>query len=141
MKTATAFFTSIFVLISFCSVFSQEKYDKGVFVEPKDGLYKNEILKGIEEFNNSEKAPGKRFKMNFSGMDLPGSITEFNSYWYNEPVSQGNTGTCWCFSTTSFFESEVYRLQGLEVKLSEMYTVYWEYVEKAKRFMQQRGNS
>ncbi|MBT8386734.1 MAG: C1 family peptidase, partial [Ignavibacteria bacterium] len=42
---------------------------------------------------------------------------------------------------TSFFESEVYRLQGLEVKLSEMYTVYWEYVEKAKRFMQQRGNS
>ena len=141
MKTTAAFFTGIFLIISFCSVFPQDKHDKGIFVEPKDGFYKNEIQKGIEDFNKSEKEPGKRFKMNFFGMDLPESITEFNSYWYNEPVSQGNTGTCWCFSTTSFFESEVYRLHGLEVKLSEMYTVYWEYVEKAKRFMQQRGNS
>jgi bleomycin hydrolase len=141
MKTTAAFFTGIFLIISFCSVFPQEKNDKGIFVEPKDGFYKNEIQKGIEDFNKSEKVPGSRFKMNFFGMDLPKSITEFNSYWYNEPVSQGNTGTCWCFSTTSFFESEVYRLHSLEVKLSEMYTVYWEYVEKARRFMQQRGNS
>ena len=141
MKTTAAFFTGIFLIISFCSVFPQDKHDKGIFVEPKDGFYKNEIQKGIEDFNKSEKDPGKIFKLNFFGMDLPESITEFNSYWYNEPVSQGNTGTCWCFSTTSFFESEVYRLQGLDVKLSEMYTVYWEYVEKAKRFMQQRGNS
>ena len=141
MKTTTVFLSIIFLFISFSSVFPQGKYDKGKFVESKDGFYKNEILKGIEEFNKSEKEPGKKFKMNFSGMDLPESITEFNSYWYNEPVSQGKTGTCWCFSTTSFFESEVYRLHGLEVKLSEMYTAYWEYVEKAKRFIQQRGNS
>ncbi|RKY93191.1 MAG: peptidase C1 [Ignavibacteriae bacterium] len=141
MKTTTIFLSVIFLFISFSSVFPQEKYDKGKFVESKDGFYKNEILKGIEEFNKPEKEPSKRFKMNFLGMDLPESITEFNSYWYNVPVSQGRTGTCWCFSTTSFFESEVYRLHGLEVKLSEMYTVYWEYVEKAKRFIKQRGNS
>jgi len=141
MKTTVVFLSITFIFISFISVFSQEKYDKGKFVESKDGFYKNEILRGIEEFNKSEKEPGKKFKMNFSGMDLPETITAFNSYWYNEPVSQGKTGTCWCFSTTSFFESEVYRLHGLKVKLSEMYTVYWEYVEKAKRFLQHRGNS
>lgn len=141
MKTITVFLSITFIFISFIYVFPQEKYDKGKFVESKDGFYKNEILKGIEEFNKSEKEPGKRFKMNFSGIDLPASITEFNSYWYNEPVSQGRTGTCWCFSTTSFFESEVYRLYGLQVKLSEMHTAYWEYVEKARRFLQQRGNS
>ena len=28
-----------------------------------------------------------------------------------------------------------------KIKLSEMYTVYWEYVEKARRFVQERGNS
>ncbi len=74
-------------------------------------------------------------------MDLPTSKDEFTSYWYNDPVSQGRTGTCWCFSTTSYFESEVFRLNQKKVKLSEMYTVYWEYVEKAKRFIKERGNS
>jgi bleomycin hydrolase len=141
MKTTAAFLPIIFLFISSGPVFPQVNYDKGKFVEPKDGFYENEILKGIEEFNKSDKELDKEFKMNFFGMDLPGSITEFNSYWYNEPVSQGRTGTCWCFSTTSFFESEVYRLHGLEVKLSEIYTAYWEYVEKAKRFIEQRGNS
>jgi bleomycin hydrolase len=29
----------------------------------------------------------------------------------------------------------------MKVKLSEMYTVYWEYVEKTRRFIQERGNS
>jgi bleomycin hydrolase len=48
---------------------------------------------------------------------------------------------CWCFSATSYFESEIYRLTKRELKLSELYTVYWEYVEKARRFVQERGNS
>ncbi|NTW33465.1 MAG: peptidase C1, partial [Bacteroidetes bacterium] len=74
-------------------------------------------------------------------MDIPTSVDQFTKSWYQPPVSQGNTGTCWCFSTTSYFESEVYRLTKKEVKLSEMYTVYWEYVEKAKRFIKEKGNS
>ena len=44
-------------------------------------------------------------------------------------------------SQRSFFESEIYRLSQREIKLSEMYTVYWEYVEKARRFVRQRGDS
>jgi hypothetical protein len=35
----------------------------------------------------------------------------------------------------------VYRLTGQEIKLSEMFTVYWEYVERAKRFIAERGKA
>ncbi len=118
--------------------------DKGVFKEDKAGYYKNSILKGIEEFEVKDKkdTPAeKHFKVDFSDKDIPNSVSQFTSCWRNKPISQGNTGTCWSFSATSFFESEVYRLYKKEVKLSEMYTVYWEYVEKAKRFVRERGNS
>jgi bleomycin hydrolase len=47
---------------------------------------------------------------------------------------------CWCFSTTSFLESEIYRLSKHEIKLSEIYTVYWEYVEKARGYVRSLGN-
>lgn len=114
--------------------------DKGIFAEPKSGFY-DEILKGIKEFNEEPKKEKKSFKLDFTGMDIPKSINEFKYYWHNETVSQGNTGTCWSYATTSFFESEVYRLHNKKVKLSEMYTAYWEYVEKTKRYIRERGNS
>lgn len=114
--------------------------DKGIFAEPKSGFY-DEILKGIKKFNEEPKKEKKSFKLDFTGMDIPKSINEFKYYWHNETVSQGNTGTCWSYATTSFFESEVYRLHNKKVKLSEMYTAYWEYVEKTKRYIRERGNS
>jgi bleomycin hydrolase len=83
----------------------------------------------------------KRFTADLSGMELPTKASLYSQEWRLPPVSQGNTNTCWCFSTTSFFESEVHRLTGQEIKLSEMYTVYWEYVERAIRFVKERGNS
>ena len=128
-------------LLFISSSFTQEKHDKGIFEEAKDGYYQNVILKSIEEYNKPEATPRRNFRMDFSEMQLPEFIDEFTKYWYNEPISQGKTGTCWCFSTTSFFESEVYRIHSKKVKLSEMYTVYYEYIEKAKRFIQERGNS
>ncbi|OPX32388.1 peptidase C1 [candidate division KSB1 bacterium 4484_188] len=79
--------------------------------------------------------------MDFDGIELPTSTSQFKQYWHNPPISQGLTGTCWCFSTTSFFESEIYRLTKQKVKLSELYTVYWEYVEKARRFIREHGDS
>ncbi len=115
--------------------------DKGIFVEKKPGYYQNVIMKSIKEFNTVKKESKKIFKVDVSGYDLPGSIDEFKTVWHNKPISQGNTGTCWSFSTTSFFESEIYRITGKKVKLSEMYTVYWEYVEKAKEFVRTRGKS
>jgi len=141
MKTTITLITSVFIISFLTPIIAQEKKDKGNLVEEKDGYYNNEILKSIDEFNEPEKEKKKDFKMDFSGMDLPKSKDEFTSYWFNDPVSQGRTGTCWCFSTTSFFETEIYRLHRMKVKLSEMYTVYWEYVEKAKRFIKERGNS
>lgn len=120
-------------------MYAQDK-NKGVFDEPKPGYY-DEILKNINEFQNPPKEKKKYFKLDFSGMNIPKSKDEFKSFWHNDPISQGQTGTCWTFSTTSFFESEVYRLTGKEVSLSPIYTAYWEYVEKAKEFVRTRGKS
>jgi len=86
--------------------------------------------------------PVKTFVTDLSSASLPNKVAFYkNQQWHNTPVSQGNTSTCWCFSATSFLESEIYRINKQQVKLSEMYTVYWEYIEKARRYIQERGNS
>lgn len=129
------------IVLTFSFIAYPQIKDKAVFTEPKPGFYQ-EMMKEIEAFKTKEKTKRKSFKLDFSSYkNLPVSIEEFKYYWFNEPISQGQTGTCWSFSTTSFYESEVYRLQNKKVKLSEMFTVYWEYVEKAKRFIRERGDS
>jgi bleomycin hydrolase len=40
---------------------------------------------------------------------------------------QAKTGTCWCYGTTSFIESEIIRLGKGEIDLSEMFTVRHNY--------------
>ncbi|MCG2810737.1 MAG: peptidase C1, partial [Candidatus Aminicenantes bacterium] len=57
------------------------------------------------------------------------------------PVAQYNTNTCWSFANTSYYEAEIYRLSGKKIKLSEIWTVYFEYLEKVRRFVQERGAS
>ena len=119
--------------------------DKAVFQVSVPGFYQNSILKDIRNVDSasSEIPTEKIFIMDQSSIDLPNKIELYdkNVLWHQPSTSQGNTGTCWCFSTTSFYESEVFRLNNKNVKISEMYTVYWEYVEKAKAFIQKRGNS
>ncbi len=143
MKTSGKILTIIILVLSFASTLypQAKKKDKGIFVEKKPGYYQNVIMKGIRDYNKPEKKPERIFKVDVSDYELPVSVSEFTTVWHNDPISQGNTGTCWSFSTTSFFESEVYRLTGKKVKLSEMYTVYWEYVEKAREFVKTRGES
>ncbi len=142
MKSLNLFIMIFLTSILFSNqLFSQIKTkDKGKFVEKKNEFY-SKILKGIKKFEEPVKAKKKKFTMDFSRYDLPKSVNEFTKYWFNPPISQGNTGTCWAFSTTSFFESEIYRLTKKKVKLSEMFTVYWEYVDKAEYFVQTRGKS
>jgi len=140
MKNTTLISLSIiFTLFNFQN-FSQEVKNKGNLK-----IYKNEFLEEIKkaskDFFDEKTETKKVFKVDFTGLDLPKSKDEFTHFWHNEPLSQGNTGTCWAFSTTSFFESEVYRINKRKVKLSENFTVYWEYVEKARRFVKERGNS
>jgi len=61
--------------------------------------------------------------------------------WHFPPTPQYLTGTCWSFSATSFMESEIHRLTDQEIKLSEMWTAYWEYVNKARGYIETRGES
>ncbi len=79
--------------------------------------------------------------IDFSKLKKPTTIEEMNPVFHNPPIRQDTTGTCWAFATTSFLESELYRLYGMKVKLSEMFTVYYEYLEKARRFVREKGES
>lgn len=56
-------------------------------------------------------------------------------------ISQGSTGTCWSFATTSFLESEIIRMGLPETDLSEMYFVYFGYIDKAKQYLMYEGNN
>jgi len=56
-------------------------------------------------------------------------------------ISQGRTGTCWSFSSTSFLESEIIRLTGKQIDLSEMYTVRNTYPKKAENFVMRQGKA
>lgn len=118
----------------------EKRKDKGTFVEPKNAFW-DEIQKSTEEFGRKKPEPRKAFVVDLTGFVAPKSLDGFNAVWHNPPTSQGATNTCWCFSTISFFESEVYRTHGKRVRLSEMYTVYGEYLERAKRFVRERGDS
>ncbi len=53
--------------------------------------------------------------------------------------SQGSTGTCWCFATTSMLESELIRLGLDEVGISEMFTVRTIYGDKADQYVRFHG--
>ncbi len=79
--------------------------------------------------------------MDFSGVEHPSAVADCRPVFHTPPVRQDTTSTCWCFSGLSFVESELHRLSGRAVKLSEMYVVYWEYVEKARRYVREKGNS
>jgi bleomycin hydrolase len=131
----------VIVLIVPAIALSQEKTkDKGIFVEPKSAFW-DEIQKATEEFGKKKPAPEKAFVVDLGAFDAPKSLEGFNAVWHNPPTSQGATNTCWCFSTISFFESEIFRIHGKKVRLSEAYTVYGEYLERAKRFVRERGDS
>jgi len=56
-------------------------------------------------------------------------------------ISQGRTGTCWSFSTSSFLESEIIRLTGKHIDLSEMYQVRNTYPKKAENFVMRQGKA
>lgn len=121
MKHRRNFLPIFFIIFTLTNVFAQDKaeYQKK-FIWDKEQT----ILTG--DFSKIEKPAMKDFK----------SIV-----FHNDPVRQDTTNTCWSYSTTSFLESEIYRLHQKKIKLSEMFTVYWEYVEKARRFVLEKGHS
>ncbi len=53
--------------------------------------------------------------------------------------NQNRSGTCWCYSTMTFLESEILRAGGEEIHLSEMWIVRHSWMEKAERYMRMHG--
>ena len=137
---------SLAILLFTFSAIAQKNNDKAIFktFDKGESFYYSTILKGINQYQE-EKKESKKFKLlkvDISGKQFPNKVNMYrNAVWHNPPISQGNTGTCWAFSTTSFYESEVYRITKKKVKLSEMYTVYWEYVAKAEGYVDSRGTT
>ena len=56
-------------------------------------------------------------------------------------ISQGATGTCWSFATTSFIETELIRMGKGEIDLSEMYSVRNAYKSKALNYIRFHGKT
>jgi bleomycin hydrolase len=143
MKTHLTTLLATLTILCVLPVSAQNK-DKAVFVTPNPGFFENSILRDVREVseNQNSRPANKSLRVDLTGYQLPNKVALYtNRKWHNPPVSQGNTNTCWCFSTTSFLESEAFRISGLKVRLSEMHTVYWEYVEKARRYVETRGES
>ncbi|GAB4283760.1 MAG: C1 family peptidase [Marinilabiliales bacterium] len=128
------------LLFSYAFLFSQN--DKAVFKQrdfSKSFLY-NTVIPEIRKNENKETNNNLSLSLDFKE-NYPVNPDDYTVFWHTEPVSQGYTGTCWCFSATSFMESEVKRINNIEVNLSEMWTVYWEYVERALDFVKTRGET
>ena len=140
------FFKNSFIFLLMLSVVSiysngqSETKNKGKFIEKKNEFWE-EIKTGIDEFNKKDTKKKLSYVMDFDDVNIPKSEKDFYQQWHNPPISQGSTGTCWCFCSTSFFETEAFRINKTKIKLSEMFTVYWQYVEKARRFVRERGES
>lgn len=55
--------------------------------------------------------------------------------------SQDSTGTCWCFATASFMESELLRMNRGEHNISEMFIVRNIYKQKARNYVHRNGKA
>jgi len=98
-----------------------------------------DILDRIEKEADAEKKDKRTLRFDLSKVTKPTSPDVFQSAFHFPPVPQYRTGTCWAFAGTSLVESEITRLNGREIKLSEMFTVYCEYLEKCRNFIRRRG--
>lgn len=52
---------------------------------------------------------------------------------------QHKSGTCWCYSTNSFFENEILRETGKAIHLSEGFVVHHCYYDKAEKYIRMDG--
>ena len=59
----------------------------------------------------------------------------------NPIESQGQTGTCWSFSTASFLESEIIRIKNETHSLSEIFVARQVYIRKAENFVSRHGKA
>lgn len=119
------------------SLKAQTPADRLIYQEKKPGFYQQ--IKADAGKDAEEAAPKPQIAVAVSNQSFPLNPAKYQQYWHQPPVSQGETGTCWCFAAVSYLESECKRLTGSEIKLSEMFYVYHEYLERAAEFVKTRG--
>jgi bleomycin hydrolase len=117
------YFISALLILSFSNLIAQKN---------DEAIYKKITTDGNEK---------TILTLDFSKFQRPKSIEEFKPVFHFPPLKQDTTGTCWSFSTISFLETELKRLGKGEIKLSEIFVAYNEYIEKCRRFIKERGNS
>lgn len=77
---------------------------------------------------------------NMKGSDY--KFTLIKSLDANAVQNQGQTGTCWSFSSLSFFESELIRMgKGKDFNLSEMFIANKAYGMKADNYIRMHGRA
>ncbi len=131
----------VFLVVFGFNLVAQET-DKGKFVKKENKFYKNHLKTMNEYFDKIEKTPKKKsFVLDLKGKKFPAILADYKTQWHNPVESQGSSGMCWSFSTVSFLESEMYRIHKKKIKLSQLYVVYCEYIEKAMGYVQTRGKS
>ena len=69
------------------------------------------------------------------------TFKEIKTLPHTAPKSQGASGTCWSFCTISLLESEVLRMGKEKVELSEMFPVYYSYIQRAVVFLRTQGKN
>jgi len=133
----TQIFKTLTLALAFSVSATAQQKDKAIFVTEPVSYYQHTIVKSLTGTYDSTLQ--KKLKIDYKNKNFPTDPALYNTIWYSAKISQGNTGTCWSFSTSSFMESEIKRLTNKEVNLSEMYTVYWEYIERIKYFVKHKG--
>lgn len=58
----------------------------------------------------------------------------------DEVSNQGRSGTCWSFSSLSFFEAEIKRISDKDIELSPMFIVHHTYRDKAEKYIRMHGD-
>ncbi len=68
-------------------------------------------------------------------------FTEIKNNAATPVKNQWHSGTCWCYSTTAMTESELLDEHKPQMDLSETFTVYNLYIDKATKYIRRRGNT
>jgi len=129
-------------LISSCSMSKIRKTNQQIAEDVKDlkteiKVVKEDIQKQLRRMRSNSWRENLKWEI-YSDLENKPSDMDF-IIKHSPPISQDKTGTCWCFSTTSFLEAEIIRLGHKYFDLSEMHTVYYAYLVKAEKFIDTKG--
>lgn len=104
---------------------------------------KNDLLKAAVFFVILALVPvGGMAKKKKDKKEKPVYVFKVETEVKRTPVkNQYRTGTCWCFSTVSFLESELLRIGKEEIDLSEMFVVRCTYPHKALNYIRMHGRA